>query len=233
MKTFNGFIYTVHNQFTYAPRVLLCTPIKLASLKIITQVLTFNLSFYTSKKEKNCLKPSVCTWTIMVSEEYPYRDVWSIFYTVAPVSVFNMDKVDGSGEIHEKMSDHYKTHNLPIRFECPGNEIKCTARKQRLKHKIKIQNTNSEVLLIQSVCRVLFGFFFVTHTIQRFPGLQDYSSTRKMPSNPFYTTTSNDYGLYSPTVHTGRKCFYGKPQRFGQEQFVRGMYRDYSLNMWK
>ncbi|VVC39265.1 Uncharacterised protein family UPF0691 [Cinara cedri] len=91
-----------------------------------------------------------------------------------------MDKVDGS-KVQEKTSDHYKTHNLPIRFECPG--------------------------------------------------LQDYSTTRKIPPNPFYVTTSNDYGLYSPTVHTVRKCYYGKPQRFGQEQFVRGMYRDHSLNM--
>lgn len=63
------------------------------------------------------------------------------------------------------------------------------------------------------------------------PGLQDYSHVRREPSNPFYATTYNDYGHFSPTVHTVRKCFYGKPQWFGQEHYVRGMYRNHSLNM--
>lgn len=62
-------------------------------------------------------------------------------------------------------------------------------------------------------------------------GLQNYESVRRTPTNPFYATTYDDYGRYSPTVYTVRRCFHGKPQRFGQEQYVRGMYRDNSLNM--
>ncbi|XP_060881073.1 piercer of microtubule wall 2 protein-like [Metopolophium dirhodum] len=76
--------------------------------------------------------------------------------------------------------------------------------------------------------------FYETHNLPaRFecPGLQNYSKTRRTPTNPFYATTYNDYGYFPPTVHTVRKCYHGKPQRFGQEQFVRGMYRDNSLNM--
>ncbi|CAI6369533.1 unnamed protein product [Macrosiphum euphorbiae] len=76
--------------------------------------------------------------------------------------------------------------------------------------------------------------FYETHNLPaRFecPGLQNYGKTRRTPTNPFYATTYNDYGYFPPTVHTVRKCYHGKPQRFGQEQFVRGMYRDNSLNM--
>ncbi|XP_026814416.1 UPF0691 protein C9orf116 homolog [Rhopalosiphum maidis] len=76
--------------------------------------------------------------------------------------------------------------------------------------------------------------FYKTHNLPtrfEYPGLQNYSKTRRTPTNLFYATTYNDYGYFPPTVHTARKCYHGKSQRFGQEQFIRGMYRDHSLNM--
>lgn len=88
------------------------------SLHLLTCVI-----FYTSR-EYNCLKPESYVNELLrfprifleMFDQYSYRlDTF--------VSVLNMNKVNGSGEMQEKMSDYYKTHNLPIRFECPGNEI--------------------------------------------------------------------------------------------------------------
>lgn len=81
------------------------------------------------------------------------------------------------------------------------------------------------------------GYFNVSTTYYKYcvffrAGLRDCDGIRRNPTNPFYVTTYDDYGYFSPTVHTARRCYHGKPQQFGQQQFIRGMYRDHSLNMW-
>ncbi|XP_050435752.1 uncharacterized protein LOC126842700 [Adelges cooleyi] len=68
--------------------------------------------------------------------------------------------------------------------------------------------------------------------IEHNPNSHCSSTVKRHPANVFYTTTYHDYGHYEPPADSDlRKRFFGKPQRFGQEQFIRGMYRNRSLNM--
>ncbi|KAL3272982.1 hypothetical protein HHI36_014439 [Cryptolaemus montrouzieri] len=58
-----------------------------------------------------------------------------------------------------------------------------------------------------------------------------YGIHRTPPMNPFYRTTSSDYGRYPPTIHSVPTSFYPNVQEFSKVLSKAGNYRNYSLNV--